>query len=528
MLLKKRVLFLTGLVLIWGVVLLAGCGQQLPAVDLKNPQPKGLSVNGKVYETLVTVSTSYNYYYGTNYDKPLVGALATLSGSTTKSATTDANGQYVFTDVLPGNYTVTVSREGYQPKSVNGQFDSLTSNIPDNFVLTMPNVDLNPLTKIQIINIIDSAEAAGDKIEVIFNKSMNTDTIVVDLIYNGMRAQSVTGSMAIDKNWNSDKKILTIVPREGLRAGAMYSLTIKGQDNRYSSIRDAEGNHLSLSRPDGTGFLSFAADSIISVGIFTGTAIIAAPAAPANLTVKANSAALTGALDFKDVNSADSNIYLSWTGTREATAYKIYVSYDGSPYQYLGRCLNANSNGVVLSPASIDTVLPDFERSSPSSYFFYPNASTILPWPYLGRGMDFKVTAVNVAGESQFSDILNVKDNVSPEVVAVANNSSQSSEVKVYFSEPIDRTLAQITSNYTLEGQTITTALLVNNPSRSSSYINGTYMNFGSYVTLTISPGTTSGTVEVDSSVTDVTGNPINVTRKSGQIGVGGIISSGF
>jgi inhibitor of cysteine peptidase len=57
---------------------------------------------------------------------PLSGVTMTLSGAASKSTTTDANGNYTFTIVGNGSYTVTPSRAGYtfapvnRPVAVNG------------------------------------------------------------------------------------------------------------------------------------------------------------------------------------------------------------------------------------------------------------------------------------------------------------------------------------------------------------------------------------------------------------------------
>ena len=485
------------------IFLVVGCGQQVPEVNIKSGQPEGLSINGQVYEPISSTSSS------PNLEKPIANAEVSLSGAVTQVTTTDASGQYVFNNVSAGNYTVTVSKEGYQTTIVDGEFDM--EEIPDNTVLTMSNVVLYPLVKINTINVYDEAGPGSDRIEIIFTRSMDKDTIVTDLVYGGARIMSVSGGVAIDQSWDADNKILTITPRDGFADGAMYSLRLRGQDGYASGIKDSERNSLLSMPPSGAGFVAFSYNyDGIYIGIFTGGAATTSPAAPANLAAKARSSSANGAIDFKDVNYAyGESVYLSWDVVAEAVAYKVYASYDGGPYQYVASYTNTNTGDGSLTASIIDNALTYFARSNSGSS--YPSAAQVLPWPYLGEGIDFKVTAVNAAGESPFSDFIKVKDNVFPEVIAVENYSL--TQKRVYFTEPLDSASAQTLTNYTMAGQTITAAALTNTPEMYNS-VSGVY--YGSYVTLTITPGTWSGTIEVGAAVTDVTGNIINETKDSG------------
>lgn len=485
------------------IFLVVGCGQQVPEVNIKSGQPEGLSVNGQVYVVIAGSSSP-------NLDKPIANATVALSGVTTQTTTTDASGKYVFTEVAPGDYTVTVSMEGYQTTTVSDTFLWI-SDIPDNTVLTMSNVALYPLVKINTINVYDEQAPGSDRIEITFSRSMDKETLVTDLVYSGARIMSVSGGVAIDQSWDTDNKILTITPRDGFAEGAMYSLRLRGQDGLSSGIKDLERNPLLSMPPEGSGFIAFNSDYYgFYVGIFTGAPAATIPGAPTNLAAKVRSSSANGAIDFKDVNYAYSeSVYLSWDEVAEAVAYKVYASYDGGPYQYVSSYTNANTGDGSLTALTIDNALTYFARSNSGSS--YPSAAQVLPWPYLGKGIDFKITAVNAAGESPFSDVINVNDNVFPEVIAVENYSL--TQKRVYFTEPLDFASAQTLTNYIMAGQTVTAAVLTNTPEMYNS-VSGVY--YGSYVTLTITPGTLSGTVEVGAAVTDVTGNIINETKDSG------------
>ena len=385
----------------------------------------------------------------------------------------------------------------------------------------MSNVGLRPAVKIETVNVFDEEDSASDRIEITFSRIMDKETILIDLVYSGPRTMSVSGGVAIDQSWDEEGKILTIIPRDGFAESAMYSLRLIGQNGSYSGIKDVERKSLSATAPEGLGFVSFSTNydfstgqTPILIGIYTGAPATSIPAVPTGLAAKARSASATSAIDYRDVNADDNDwyrggidgVYLSWDEVDEAVAYKVYASYDGGLYQYVASYTSINSGDGSLTPLAIDSALAYFSRSGSD----YPSATKMLPWPYLGKGINFKVTAVNAAGESPFSEVINVKDNVSPEVIMAT---SSGSEITVYFTEPLDAAAAQNPANYTIAGQTISSAVLTNLPMMNHS-ISGNY--YCAYVTLSIVPGTWSGTVEVGATVADITGNPINETANSG------------
>ena len=90
--------------------------------------------------TLIVVSIGCNFAMNDGYDKeiadsgavftvsgkftdksanPVVGLVVLLKGDTERSATTDAQGNYTFTDVSPGGYAITPGDSGYGQKNIN-------------------------------------------------------------------------------------------------------------------------------------------------------------------------------------------------------------------------------------------------------------------------------------------------------------------------------------------------------------------------------------------------------------------------
>src|SRR6185503_5418172 len=59
---------------------------------------------------------------------PIFDVTINLTGSATRSTTSDANGQFVFQDLLPGNYVVTPSKPGFTFNPVSIPFNNLASD----------------------------------------------------------------------------------------------------------------------------------------------------------------------------------------------------------------------------------------------------------------------------------------------------------------------------------------------------------------------------------------------------------------
>jgi len=96
-------------------------------IALINPVMAGYSISGQVTGAAGT---------------PLGGVTITLSGSAGATATTDANGDYNFSGLLAGSYTVTPSGAGYAFTPPSQTFTSMSSNQTANFTATLLTVQL--------------------------------------------------------------------------------------------------------------------------------------------------------------------------------------------------------------------------------------------------------------------------------------------------------------------------------------------------------------------------------------------------
>lgn len=78
--------------------------------------------------------TTYTGFIYDNHSHALVGASVNLSGAATHHKTTNATGEYKFTRLHPGSFTITVSASGFvtQTKTVN-----VTANGTEHIDFTM-------------------------------------------------------------------------------------------------------------------------------------------------------------------------------------------------------------------------------------------------------------------------------------------------------------------------------------------------------------------------------------------------------
>ncbi len=460
---KKRIQFFSLLVsVLFAVLFVIGCGQSSnPTVSISGGQPSGYSIQG-------TVS---NGQLNANY-AVLSGATVVLSGAIEEKVVSDLNGRYIFNNLKPGSYSLMVTKEGYQQVKTTVGFQP---DAPDNTVLTedVPLLD-NPV----ILSVVFDNNISPEAVIVTFNEPMDISTVLAKIEYAGMRAAGVSasGAISMDKSWDADNRVLTLKPRGGFVPGANYRVTISGPSGSYYDIKDKAGNQL---YPTNLSNVNLGAQ-------YNGSA----PAdAPANLKA-------VSTIDYINCIYGSSNqIGLSWDAVPGATAYNLYCSYNGGPFQICqGGLVN---NNAFLDFDDVDNALAEYSRVGSWSYPAEVNG--VITWPFIGdKGIDFKVTAVNPSGESGFSSVLNIKDNVKPRISSTYRSSSTG--VYVNFSEPLEKTNAENISNYVIAGQTVTKVVFQNNYS-GSNY---------AYAYLTISPGVNSGTVEVSSNIKDLSGNEID------------------
>lgn len=487
---RMKCLVLISSVLFAGLLVI-GCGQSSnPQVSINSGQPSGYSIHG----TVLGGGIDFNRFnYNTNAytiinTKPLEKTSVILSGANEEKIETDAKGQYSFSNLKPGSYTITVSKEGYQTKKIEVAFDA---SAPDNTSLTADiEIADNPL----LISVAFDNNTSPEAVVIVFNEPMDITTVLASLNYGGMRTANVSasGAISLDKSWDKDNTVLTLKPRGGFIPGANYNISIYGSTGNYADIKDVAKNSL-----DPGVFKSSSYYSSIIVNLGTPYNGSVPQSSPANLKT-ASTVDYANCIDGKKIT-------FSWDAVAGATSYNLYCSYNGGPFQICQKGII--NNNAFLTAEEVDNALADYSKIGS---WCPTEVNGVIQWPFIGdKGIDFKVTAVNPAGESGFSDVLNVKDNIKPWICYARRPYYYSStEVEVYFNEPLDKTSAANLSNYTISGQTITVFAFQNNYSNPS----------GTHAYLVISPGINNGTVEVSSNIKDLSGNEINPSQNKALI----------
>jgi hypothetical protein len=331
--------------------------------------------------------------------------------------------------------------------------------------------------------------------EIHFSATMETASVTPVLNEASMRASSVHAQGVVDgitQSWDAAKKVLTITCAYALKPDMNYYLGLTNLDKAsFFYMRDVKGNYFYVGGASPL-FGHSATDSTYGAYIYvafkTATNKTAVPAKPTGLVVR-QPYVTTTEVDYDDVYTSFSDLNLSWTGNSEANGYRLYASYAGGPYQLVKSSATAS---LTVSPYEIDDALLEYSRIGNGTYPISPG----LPWPFLGVGISLEVSAYNSLGESALSDPVLVKDNVKPTISSITETSN--TVKKVYFSEPLDQTLAEYTDNYHVNGQTIVSATIQYQFNAPAS----------SYVTLVLNPGTAEGTLVVND-VQDLSGNAI-------------------
>jgi hypothetical protein len=416
-------------------------------------------------------------------------AVVYLSGIANATVLSDANGNYVFNNVGAGEYSVIATKEGYQMARSHAYFYSDPSN---NMVAT---ADINLVDNPALVSVVLDKSTSPETVVVTFTEAMDKSSVVASLSYDGTKTFGVVES---ETSWSTDNKILYVRPKASFNLKGRYSLILKGRDGSTSaSMRDLNDN-LFDRYGNSTSYSYYSESYYIGPVVYSlnvSGSEEAPVVAPTNLKVINSSG--TTEIDYQDINYYYETLYLSWDVVSGAPAYKVYCSYAGGPYQFYGQVSTSN---IAISPGGVDSVLADFTRTG--DYSCYDFGSGLI-WPFIGSGIDFKVMAANSGGEGPASAVINIKDVKKPRITST--NYSSSTEVYVYFSEPLEKTSAENISNYTITGQTIGQARLTNDYNWSNYY-----------VYLKLSPGATSGKVEVSTAVQDLSGNGMDPNYNKG------------
>lgn len=517
----KKGLLVIGCLLL--VASLIGCGQTTPQIKTEvttTPQPQGLTIRGAVYGNTIDG----------NCGNPLSEVVVILNGSGPTAAgvkaalavytnvtTTDAKGQFVFTDLPEGSYswsdgfTIVATKEGYQRFIQSGIGMSGLDPLPDNSEI---NVDIAMDGDPVVLSISPvpgtTIEAAVQTIAVAFNEAMDPSTVRPALTSQGMRTFAIADTQPLTTTWSADGKILYITTG-ALLANKRYQLEV----DPSGIAKDASGYALEASAPTNSGGLDNTIYNQTSADYYYRTASGGAPGAPTGVLLTVNNQT---AIDYSD---ADSSHYvdLSWLAPASGviSGYKIYVSNSSSgPWALLDDDIVRNTDSITNT--KVNQVL----------YGAFYNADSIRQMAFVTDTVYFRIAAINAEGETT-SETVAMRDSVKPTITthtgAVDRNPNVVGIGSVYmaltnfaltgatlnkgcyiaFSEPMNPASLTNPTKYTLSTGTVTSATVVFN----DNGVTVVQLVFSGAInpgvdTVTVS---TSGPVDLSGNVMSGTGN---------------------
>jgi len=492
----KRSVFLIILLLIG----LNGCGDQKPPVF----SGATFNLSGTVYE--------FDYLRNaSNRDKPIAAVSVLASGATTALTQTASNGAFTLSNLPLGEYTISVSKEGYQR---NGKLSNATAYnfSSSSYASTNQTVefDLDPRPVFMGASISNNEEIAASTQTfcLYFSEPMSKESVTVFLKMLALRSSSVVakGIAQSSLTWEADGKAMFLTSSAALQPDALYQIGVAASN--YSagieSIRDLQNQPIYGTKINDLSLYNSATDpqygTYLYVPFKTITDKTAVPSVPTNLVVRSTATGNTD-IDYNSVYASTSGVTIYFSASTGANGYKLYISADGTNYYFVKPF---STPSVFVSIADVVLALGSSVARGYDTYN-YP-IEPGLPWPFLGtQTIYFKISAYNSLGESAFSNPLSVIDKVAPEANATAVSESPMIKV-VKFSEPLDRASAENTSNYQFTvppGVTILSATLINDYAYTYSPYKTTI------VKLTLS-GNDAGprTVRINN-LKDLTGNTI-------------------
>lgn len=483
--------------IVFAFFFIAGCDQKVP-LDLSLT----LNVSGTAYE--------YDYLRNSvNRDKKIENAVISLSGPVNVSTVTASDGAYSFTGVPLGKYALSATKEGFERngKTVySAQYD--LSNSAAGSWQTI-DLDLDPRPALLGASVQDDQEISNSipSIKFYFSEAISEETATGFIKKIALRsaAASISGYVLLSVSWEADGRTMVLTPGRSLDADAIYQvgLCCSDPDLGIKGVLDLQKNPIYGTQLNDYSINNYATDAHYGTYYYVPFKTIsdktARPAAPTGLYVRSSYSG-SAEVDYTSVYASNSGVALSFNASAGANGYRLYVSADGTNYVF-AKEFSTPSVFVFVSD-----VVAAFGSSVAVGYdtYGYP-IEPGLPWPFLGGGIYFKVSAYNSLGESDPSSPLQVVDTANPTVNATAV--SESGTVKVIkFSESLDRASAENKANYALQGAvppTILSATLIND----FSYAYQPYKT--TFVRLVLS-ATDAGprTVRING-VKDLTGNQI-------------------
>ncbi|OGC36359.1 hypothetical protein A2311_02330 [candidate division WOR-1 bacterium RIFOXYB2_FULL_48_7] len=480
---KYLVLFFAALL----VIFTAGCSTTGSA-------PGAYTLSGTIYSYDYRSSASYSDNSKLNTIIVAGATIEAIGPSGTKTALTDSSGAFSISGLQTGTYRLIITKSGFvryaETVTISAaELGTATSRYYSAHLDPRPSVDYCSVSPEAIV------PTSTTTFEIRFSKPMDTTTIVPLLYLAGLRASGVNASNveeSVTWTWDSTNTALTVTAPNALRPDAIYYLGIihPSRGSGYF-IKGADGNYAYFFYSSyfvNSGTSSPLGGTYMFLPFKTAASTSEAPGQPPILYVRDSSG--SSELDYGDFHYYyNGGVYLSWEAVAGANGYYIYAQINGGKSQLVKSSLNPLAQITVND---LDNAIEDFERLGGSSAT-YPVAPG-LPWPYLGAGVTLEVRAYNANGQGASSPSALARDAKAPVIAYVTEISS--SEKKLYYLEPLEPAIAENIANYSVAGQVVSSAVLSNSFSSPSS----------TYITLTLVPGATSGTIET-SGLTDISGN---------------------
>jgi len=516
-------LVLLGLVVSVGLIV-TSCGQAVPTISTSSSQPKGLTIRGTVYSQVKTSTGN-----ATGQGAPLVGVTLYLSGDqVSKVTTSDANGQYVFTD-LPSNntgvssvgYNLVVTKDGYQRTMiVSGlNFGSvLGAPVSDNSVLTQ---DINLIDRPVVLSISPSLgttiEAAAKTFAVAFNEAMDQASVRPTLVSRGIRATSVVDTPTLTCTWSADSKTL-YATSGALLANKAYRLAV----DPSATARDLTGNLLDTLGTINTsgGMVDTAYNGAAAYDYRTASG--GAPGAPTGVMLSVFNKTT---IDYADVTiAANRAVDLSWLAPASGSVskYRVSVSNGASgPWAFLADATLPN-NSLTSSVVAVNDALYGATGT---------NKNTDQQLAFVTDTVYFKVEAVNAEGATA-ATVVATRDATSPTITladrvsatvgvpaAYAQNLTDFTAVGttlnkgcyIVFSEPMNPSTLTTVGKYTISDGTVVNGATVVYNSGGASVVQLTFATALTNPTVgTVTASATSGPLDLSGNVSAANARIIN------------------
>ena len=474
---KHWLLFL-GLV----VIFMAGCDQKPPTIATPITPSTAFNLSGKVYEL--------NYLSNSaDLAKPLEGVTITAVGTSTVTTQTSSTGAYSFMNLPLAEYTLTVSKEGYQ-KDGQATYTVAYNFSSSSYAGTTQVLDfsLDPRPLFLGASVIDYTEVpySTRTFKLFFSEAMSPESITAFIKMLSLRSSDISSLGIQDStlSWELGNKTLDVTMVGSLTADALYQIGLACSNSGFGieGICDVQGNRIYGTLPADNDVYNSSVDTRYGAYIYvpfkTESDKTAAPVKPNGLAVRSLSTGSTE-VDYDGVYSSAGGVTLTFNSVAEANGYRLYVSSNNSDYSL---CKEFSTPSVADTVYDLVTALGSSIARGYDTYG-YP-IEPGLPWPYLGSGTYLKVTAYNSKGESPLSDPLLVVDTVVPSLAAVStaypnNCISESPTVKILrFTEPLDRSTAENKKNYLMlpSVTTVESATLINDYGYSYSPYRTTYV----------------------------------------------------